>query len=343
MPTLTDDQILDMAVTTLSSYGPPRFGQIAQTWTDYEILSKWMKKDKIVVDSGTGVSRALLAKLGNRAAHVGLHAQDEYNFMDLMTRLTVTWARAHVYWGYERRQALENRGRALLCNVIEPQRVAALIEMADELEGKAWNLKDPANDVDSLGVPYWIVANATQGFNGGLPSGYTTVGGVNITTYPTFKNWTDTFTNISESDFLRKMRLAHLKINFKSPVNSKEFLGAKGERFRVYMGDDMYLDLAQIAMSHNNNLGIDLAPMDGVATFKRHPLVHVPYLETFTDKRVYMIDHDTFYPVVLRGDYLRETKPRFAPNQHNTVVLDIDLSYQYVCVDRRGNAVLYQA
>ena len=47
---------------------------------------------------------------------------------------------------------------------------------------------------------------------------------------------------------------------------------------------------------------------------------------------------------VLKGDFLRETTPKtHAPKQHNVFETFIDTTYAPICIDRRRNAVLYQA
>jgi len=55
-----------------------------------------------------------------------------------------------------------------------------------------------------------------------------------------------------------------------------------------------------------------------------------------------MIDHSTFNPVVLKGDVLRESKPsNSGSRQHNVFETFVDLTYNYVCVDRRRSGVLH--
>ncbi|NQV06799.1 hypothetical protein HQ535_09615, partial [bacterium] len=64
--------------------------------------------------------------------------------------------------------------------------------------------------------------------------------------------------------------------------------------------------------------------------------------EQDTADPIYCIDHGTFKLYCRQGVYLRESKPATAPNQHNTSVVFVDLSYQYLCLNRRANGVLYK-
>ena len=102
-------------------------------------------------------------------------------------------------------------------------------------------------------------------------------------------------------------------------------------------------NMEDIGEASNENLGRDLASMDGTMTFRNHPVIWVPELDGQTNAPVYMVDHSTFYPVVLKGDFLRESKSTQAPSQHNVYQYFVDLTYNYLCVDRRRNAVFTTA
>ena len=103
--------------------------------------------------------------------------------------------------------------------------------------------------------------------------------------------------------------------------------------------------IEDLGEAQNENLGKDIASMDGVMVFKRNPVIYVPKLDDNTDQTdpVYMLNMSTFYPVCLKGDYLRETEPEKAPNQHNVFVIHVDLTWNVLCDDRRRNALLATA
>lgn len=340
MAQLTALDFADLVAATLYDLGPPRFQQIAQNLQDYEVFTKWFKKDKVVFDSGIGIQRNLMARLSGAASHVGLMDEDQVNIPDLLEQLQIPWRHATTSWGLIYQESLMNRGRALIVKVIKPRRAAAMIDLVEELEEKAWD-SPPSSSNKTLpyGIQYWVVPNATTGFNGGYPSGHSTVGGVDLTDAPNFKNYTDIYTDITKADLIKKLRKAHRKIRFKSPITIQDYRGSKGERYRLYTNESTLSSLEDVGEAQNENLGRDLASMDGTITFRNHPIIWVPQLDSNTNGPVYMIDHSTFYPVVLRGDYLRESQNK-APNQHNIVQYFIDLTYNFLCVDRRRNAIL---
>lgn len=343
MAQLLSQDIADLVAGTLRDLGPLRFQQAAQEAQYYEVFSKWFKRDKVQFDSGVGIQRnIMLKKTDGVAKHVGLLDTDTTNINDVMVQLQADWVHLTTNWGLiYQTDILMNRGKSLVFNVIQPRRVDALLDLVEELEDRAWG-SPPAASQSNLpyGIQYWVVENATTGFNGGAPTGYTTVGNINPTTYPNWKNYTAVYTNVTKGDLIKKLRTAHRKCRFQSPVTIKDYRGGVGDRYRIYVNESVLSDLEDVGEGQNENLGRDLASMDGMMTFRRNPVIWVPKLDERTDNPVYMIDHSTFYPVCLKGDYLRESEAKQNPNQHNLYQIFVDLTYQYLCVDRRRNAVL---
>jgi hypothetical protein len=343
MAALTAADIQDLVATTLRDLGPLRFQQIAQNLQYYEVFSRWFKKDKVVFDSGYGIQRTLMTSFDSTSAkHVGLLDTDQVNIGDYLTTMNVPWRHAQTSWALiYQTDILMNRGKSLILNVIKPKRAAALLGLVEELEDRAWG--DAPGTTDTVlpySIQYWLVENASTGFNGGLPGSHTTLAGVDLTAHPTFKNYTATYTSVTKSDLVKTMRTAHRKIRFKSPVTIEDYRGGVGDRFRIYVNESTMSSLEDLGEAQNENLGRDIASMDGTITFRRNPIIWVPKLDARTDNPVYMVDHSTFYPVCLKGDYLRESEAKEAPNQHNCYQVFLDLSYNYLCVDRRRNAVL---
>lgn len=341
MATVVATDLGDLVAGTLRDLGRLSFQNIAQEVQDYEVFTKWFKKDKVAFESGIGIQRTLMNKIQSVAAHVGLTDTDSVNIPDLLTTMQVDWRHMSTNWAFIYQEALMNRGRALILNIIEPRRYGALLDMVNTIEEKAWG-SPPSSSNKTLpwGVQYWVVPNATTGFNGGAASGHTTVANVSLTDSPNFKNYTAQYATVSKTDLVKKLRTAHRKVRFKSPINYKDYRQGRGDRYRLYVNESVISDIEDIGEGQNENLGRDIASMDGTMVFRGHPIIWVPELDSNTADPVYMLDHSTFYPVVLRGDFLRESQAERAPNQHNIFQFFVDLTYNYVCVDRRRNAVL---
>ena len=335
--------IPDLVAATLRDLGPLRFQQIAQSLQYYEVFSKWFKKDKVVFDSGVGIQRTLMNKLDSVSAkHVGLLDTDQVNIPQVLDSLQIPWRHCQTSWALiYQTDVLMNRGKSLILNVVKPRRAAALLGLVEELEERAFGEAPSTTDkVLPYSLQYWVVENASTGFNGGYPGSHTDVAGVSLTDSPNFQNYTAQYTAVTKADLIKKMRTAHRKVRFMSPVTIDDYRGSVGERYRIYVNETTLVGMEDLGEAQNENLGRDLASMDGTMTFRRHPIIWVPKLDSRTDDPVYMIDHSTFYPVCLKGDYLRESEATKAPNQHNVYQIFLDMSYNFLCVDRRRSAVL---
>lgn len=342
MATLTADDIPDMVKGTLKELGRMKIQQIAQNLVDYEVFPTWFKKDKVMFDSGIGIQRTLMNRLSGAARHVGLLDPDVVNISDVLVQMNVPWRQCKTSWGFIFQETLMNRGEAMVTNIIKPRRIDAMISLVEEFENKAWAAPSSSSDkTNPYGLPYWVVKNATTGFNGGAPSGWTDVAGVNLTTTPTFKNYTAAYTAVSKPDLVKKMRTAKRAIGFKSPVDVNDYRSGKGERFKIYVNESVFTQFEDIGESQNENLGRDIASIEGFdLSFRGHSIRWVPKLDADTTNPVYMIDHSTFYPVCLKGDWMRESDAMRSPDNHDVYQIFLDNSYNYICVDRRRNAVI---
>lgn len=334
--------IADLIFGVQYDLGKLKFQQIAQSLQHYECFSKWFKKDKVAFDSGIGIQRTLLNKLSGAASHVGLLDPLQVNITDVLDQLQIPWRHIRTHWALiYQTDILMNSGKSQIVSTIKTRRAAALLDLVEELENKAWSTPSSTSDKTlPFGVTYWIVKNSTTGFNGGVPFG-STVGGVSLTDSPNFKNYTATYTAVSKADLIKKLRTAHRKVNFISPITIDDYRGSIGQRCRIYTNESVLSDIEDLGEAQNENLGRDVASMDGTMVFRRNPIIWVPKLDADTSNPVYLIDHSTFYPVCLKGDYLRESEPKQAPDQDNVWVTVLWLTYNFLCVDRRRNAVLY--
>lgn len=343
--TLQLQDIADIVTSTLREYGPPTFQQIAQELPSYEVMGNWMKKDKVSFQGGRGISRRLMLNYQNVARHKGLYETDNTYLNDVLTEMTVDWVHADTFYVFDKAEVLANRGKSLLTNVLLPRRAQAMLSLIQVLEDKAWSAPSTTETELPYGLPYWIVKNASTGFNGGTPGSHTTVAGVSPTSYPNWKNYTAQYASVAKDDLVRAMRTGHMKMQWKSPLeNANEgFRKRAAEDLRVYANSATIIALEELAEDQNDRLGTDLDSMGGRTVFKGHPLVYVPKLDDDSQNPVYFVDHSSFYPVILKGGYLVEEGPAKKANMHNVMETFIDLTYNFICVDRRRQAVFATA
>jgi len=329
-------QIADVVSGTLRSLGRAKFQQIAQKLVYYEIFSQWFKKNKVIFDGGYGVQRTLMTKLASSAKHVGIDETDEVIIKDLLTQMTVDYRHVQAHWSFLYQELLANTGDALVLNIIEPRRAGALIDMAADIEAKAWASPDVGNTTEPYGIPYWLPrGTGTPSFQNTLPSGHTTVGGVNPAVHTNFRHWNGAYVAVTKQDLIKKLRTAQRRCGFRSPISIPDYRGVIGDRYRLYCNETTISDLEDLGEGQNENLGRDLDTYGGQMLFHRNPIIYVETLNDDTNDPVYGIDHSVFYVICLKGDYLRESEPIQINNNHNGFAVFYDTSYNFMNVDRR--------
>ena len=346
MVTLTADKLDDLVVGTLDNLGRGQLIQIAQEYPDTPTYSQFFQKGRHTFSGGTGIDRTIMDRLSNSAEFVGLFEVDETSVVPLLRRMRVPWRHATANWTYELREMMMNRGDARVNEIIKPRRAATMINLLELIERKLWAVPATGDEKNMYGIPYWLVANATTGFNGGHPKGddgsaYSDIAGLDVATATTYQNYTFQYENISKPDFIKKWRTAVRNTNWKTPKNIQQFVSFDS-KYAFYMDEATLSTFEDIGESQNENLGRDLASMDDQIVFKRSPLVWVPYLDTLSAKSgwIYGVNHDTLHAVSLAGDYMRETGPDKVAKQHNAREVFIDLTVNTLCLDRRRNMVI---
>jgi len=342
MAVITDAECKDLVAATLKELGRMKWTQAAQALTRYEVMSQWLKQAQ-VLDGGVGIQRTINLKTLGAAQHVGKYEDEAVNFGDTLGVASAPWVHAQTNWVFDRTDVLKNKGKSLIVNILQPRRENAMLDMAAELEAKAWSAPSATDAKLPYGIMYYVVKNAAAaGFNGGAPTGFTTVAGINPTTEANWKNYTFTYTRYSKDDLIAAWRTAYRKIDFKSPIASPNAT-AFGEKMKFYTNETVLSALEKIGEAQNENLGRDLIAMPGnMLTFKGNPIVYLPILDADATSPLYGINHDTFFPYILEGDNLREGDPDQYARNHNMFVVWVDLTYNYICVDRRRNFVAYK-
>lgn len=345
MGVLNAADMADMVKVTLRKLPKNKFSQFAQELQRYEFMGKWLRKGQVDFEAGGyGIEEQFMDQTEERAEEVGLFHESSVHVGDHMGQIKVDWRHYQVPWGYDYLETLMNKGaRTMINKLVVPRRAGARIDLAQLLENRAWDAP-PVGDTERMyGVLYWIVKNATTGFNGGYPGSHTAIGGVSLTTSPNFKNFTGEYTDVTEDDLMDLWYEAYDEIQWESPVTEKDFYGDFGTNLRWYVNGPLKRKLEKIVRNRNDDLGPDLAKFHGATVFKNHALIYVPKLNDDTTDPIYGIDHKAFRVKVLTGDYLREDGPMRSPRQRNVWEIWLSLSLQTICIDRRRNMVLSTA
>jgi len=343
MATLQADDIVDLITITQKDLGKMRWTDLSYDLQEYVALPSLLQKEKVAYGSGYGMQWNVMTGTSGATKDVGLYEVDSVNVSDVMTTGSVPWRHMTTNYAIERREIAMNTGAAQIVDLVKIRRHDAMVDLAKHLESRFWAKPDTsADNLRIFGVPYWIVYNATEGFNGGNPSGFSSgAAGLDSGTYTNWKNWSANYTAGGGGDLVAKWRKAATFTNFKAPHAAPAY--GQAARYGYYTNYAVISDLENRLGGQNDNLGYDIASMDGKVVFRGTPVTWVPNLESFAGDPVYGINWGQFKPAFLSGEYLREEGPVKASNQHTVFQTHLDLTMNIMCTDRRSNFVLATA
>lgn len=339
-PVLTATGLNDLVQTTLRNLGKPDFTEIATDLQEHTAMNNLLKKNRVGFQSGYGIQWGVMVNHAGSAANVGLGASDNISIIDTMVQATADWRNSTANYSFIGQEIDMNREPSRIVDLVSERRIACMIALAELMENNFWG--PPVSSTDSVtpyGVNMWIVKNATEGFNGGAPSGFTSIG-LNPTTYPRWNNWTYQYTNVDRTDLIRHWRKAAVFTNFKPPVEGIPTFNQYDRKMGYYTNYGVIGPLEEALESQNDNLGNDIASKDGDVVFRRTPVTWVPKLEADTTNPVYGVNWSSFKTIILNGWWLKQTNVPIYPGQHTVSAHFLDSTYNWVTRNRRCHFVL---
>lgn len=344
MAALQASGIADLLTTSLNELGRLKFTDLMSDYQNTIALKRLMKKNKMTFDHGPLINFNAIVDHNNSARSVGLAAQDDVNINSVMITGEVPWRHVTWNWAYEHREEVMNSGPAKIVDLIKTRRIAAMGSAILHFERRFWRFPASTNTLDPYGLPYWVVKSATatstnEGFNGSAQSGYTTVGGINPSTYSRWKNYAGPYTEITKEDLIRAMRRAMVYTDFMPLVDEIPTYNT-GDDYGIYTNYAVLAPFEEALEDQNDNLGNDLASKDGKVLFRRVPVVFVKELDSDTTNPVYGINWGEFKTIGLRGWWMKETVETRVAGQHTVGATHTDCSFNWMCRNRRRNWVL---
>lgn len=353
MATLSADQIADLVLLTLKELGRGRWSDLTSDLQEHIFLPRILKEKRVQFAGSMGPRRQVMTQDSGAARHVGLYSRDSTNVVDVMTYAHVGWRHTETHYTYDEREPEFNSGPAQIVDIIKVRRAASLLSLAKLMEETWWSRPGPADDLTTpFGVYYWIVkwitGTATPGFLGanGNPVGTDDVtitggaGNLSSATYTRWANWAGRFQDITKDDLIQKMRRAARKTRFRSPISMPSYKRGN-DNYGLYSTIAVVEGLETVAEQQNDQLGSDIASKDGEVLFHGRPINWVPQLDENDEGDLIMgINWSTIYPFFQRGEYLKESGPLRAPEQHRVRNIFVDLTWNTMCDDRRPHWIL---
>lgn len=345
----TDTEMLDFVRAAYPKVIKKDFTVICRDLQDY-LVARWFAEKRDKQKTGSRCSWSLMYRKGSSAKHADWMEKDSVSIQNTTRMGYAQWTHFtfNVAWFRQELLMVMNDASALFDLMAARHASEYIGALEDELEPKLWGAPVSEEDAKNtpMGIPFWIQKDPTTtpggAWNGGNPSGFTSgAGGVDVASYPGWKNWTAGYTDISNADLFRVLRYSFAKLNFKKPrILNKGQSEMNTKRTHIYCGLDSKLDAVDAARNNNDSIGWDLGAGDMEAKFYGHELEYVPYLDNDSDAPFYLVNEDTLYPITLKGDRFRESEPMISNDHHNCYAVYTDLTYQYVCDNRKANGVV---
>ena len=275
------------------------------------------------------------------ARTVGLYETDGSSENDTLKDGKVSVRHVNAHYIYDQRLPAFQRGGTAIVNLIKSKQTGMMVSLYELLEEILWSKPaDSSDDKTPFGLAYWVTKNALEGFYGGNPVGFSEGrAGISTEDYPRFANWTAKYASVTKDDVVRKMRRAHRKTKFRSPVShATPDLGSM--KNGIYTNDNVIGTLEELLEAQNMNLGNDLASKDGRTLFKSTPVQYAPYLDNDSTDPIYMLDWKWLAIGVLAGWENNLSAPYMVPGKHLVRRVDLDASLNMVCTDPRRQAVI---
>jgi hypothetical protein len=347
MPAIQGADFADLIVTTLNQLGRLKFTDLMSTYQNTIALKRLIKKSKMTFEGGPAVEFRVITDTNGSARAVGLAYVAISNIPNVMTFGQVPWRHVTWNWSMERRILAMNAGTAQkITDIIKVERVAAMGDAIKMFERFFWRVPATTDTLTPYGIPYYVVKSATaatsanaDGFNGLVPAGYTTVAGLNPTTYPQWANYADAYTTVSKDDLIRKMRRACRYTEW-TPLVDDIPQYSTGDDYGIYTNYPVMGAMEEILESQNENLGPDVASMDNKTVFQRTPITWVKELDLDTTNPVYGLNWGEMKTMGLTGEWMKETMVPVNPNQPTVQTTHTDCTYNLLCRNRRKQYVL---
>ena len=308
--------------------------------TDHVAVREMWKDKQKKFDGGENWEWEAQMDHNHSARTVGLYETDGSAIHDTMVKGETPPRHVNAHYIYDQREKAFQRGGTAIVDLIQTRYVGMMVSFYELLEQLLWSKPtDSSNVKDPYGIAYWITRSASEGFNGVDPAGFSDGrGGISSTDYPRFANYTAQYAEVTKQDLIRRMRRAHRKIQFRSPVShANPELGMKNG---IYTNDTVIGLMEEVLEENNMNLGNDLASKDGRTTFKSTPVTYAPKLDDDSTDPIYMLDWKWLAVGVMTGWESNLTAPYMVPGKHLVRRIDLDATLNMVCTDPRRQAVI---
>jgi hypothetical protein len=280
------------------------------------------------------------------AKAVKMYETDGSAMSDTMIKGYMQPRHVNAHYIYDKREPAFQKGGKAIVDLVQTKYTGMMVSFYELLEDMLWGSPAASDDITPHGISFWIQKGTAgqEGFYGLDPSGYEAVGRAHIlsSAQPRWANWFADYATISKEDLIRKMRKAHRKTKFVSPLShSQPDLNADTKN-GIYTNDAVIGLIEEELEKQNMNLGTDIDSMGGRAAFKGKAFTYVPKIDDDTTNPLYMLDWRWIALGTMPGWENNLTAPYMVPNMHLVSRVDLDATLEMICTNLRRQSVFAQ-
>ena len=305
-----------------------------------------VKRKKEQRNQGSGIKVRFVTDHNNSAEDVGLYNTVVFKRDNNLESGRIPWRYTQGSMAWDDREDDINSGSAALVDGVAMEKAAMETSIIEHAEETVWSKPtDSTDNKKPFGVPYWVVKNATLGYNGGNPAGFSAGrAGISSVSVPRLKNYTGAFSNYGDQSavgLIYMMEKGTYETAWTPPTpepgNQRNGYG-KGI-FTTWFNK---MALKNIAKQNNDSLGFDLASKEAV--YRGSEIMAVPYLDqNTTDNPMYILNFDFFSAVFLKNWFKKRTKPKYLSHQPNVIGTVTNMVWNMKCTDPRRQIVFQAA
>jgi hypothetical protein len=342
MPSLNLESFGDLVETTITEYIKTDYVSLLTDLTDHPAAKSLLRKNRMEPKaSPTGADWKVRIGTAESYRHIHPTTPDSAEITDDFISASVPWRKTETKYAFLEEHIDFNMGPNQILDLVKAKEHGCDFDFIEGLERDFWKFTLVSDTNGFRSLPYWVTKNATEGFNGGIPTGYSDVAGISPTTYARWNNYTAQYTDVALDDMILKARTMATKTGFKPPVDGVPDLGDTGKAPRQYYTNlDVQQKFANVADSRNDNLGPDVAKHDGIVTFRNAAINYVPVLDEDTTDPFYQINWNVFKMMVRKKWFQKRTVLKPYPGQRNQVAVFKDTYSNFACFNRRLCGVL---
>ncbi len=341
------EQLDDFIHAYLQKYVMGKWQDISMPLQEYYFASRLFDRMKKAEMSTSQCKWKIEVRYADNFQVVGLYHRDSSNRVNVLDEASMKWAMTTTNYHYDIDEEVFGQGAQQIVNYIKLREDGLMKSFFAGMEDLMFG-DGPTSSSQSPFPPtsltWWIQESATEGFNGGNPSGFTSgAGNIDVADYPQWKNRTFSYTNFDRDDCIEKVINSMDLCEFKPPIPRPDIAEQQRPNWELLTTHSRVAVARRLLQLGNDNIKNDLAAHSGNVYIRGVPMVWVPAWTNSssqnarTDGIILGVNWKTFKWYYAAGRNMRKRKPFQHPEMSNVRLRCMDDSGQIVCFNRRAN------